>query len=123
MPSSFSEFYTSLLELINEFEKKNVMLRVEKNSDFDLVRVLGENITSLSRASAGLDDVSELAYTAAEHHPYWGLLYHSSQISKIVLEKWNGQLDSEETSEINWLIDELKNDCEKLKEESEKTDG
>jgi hypothetical protein len=44
------------------------------------------------------------------------LLYHASQISKTVLDKWNSDLTKEELDEISWSVDELKNTCEKLKE-------
>lgn len=116
MPNSFLEFYDSLLELVKSFEKKNVMLKVEEDLESNIVRIFGENITSLARAKTGLDDVSELAYATAEHHPYWGLLYHCSQIAKIALEKWDDKITKEELDEIEWSISELKNMCNKLKE-------
>ena len=114
--SSFSEFYNSLLELTKSFEDKNTMIKIEKDLESDIIKAFGENITSVARAKNGLEDVSELAVTTAEHHPFWGLLYHCSQISKISLDKWNDELTKEELDEIQWSIDELKNTCKKLKE-------
>jgi hypothetical protein len=76
-------------------------------------------MSALSRAKNGLDDVSELAFATAEHHPYWNLLYHASQISKATLEKWNSELTKEELDEIVWSIAELKNTVEKLREKLE----
>ncbi|MBI1829626.1 MAG: hypothetical protein HY222_02445 [Thaumarchaeota archaeon] len=60
--------------------------------------------------------MSELAYTTAEHHPYWSLIFNSSQILKIVLEKWNDNLTKEELDEISWNVDEIKNTARKLEE-------
>ncbi|MBI3623695.1 hypothetical protein HY212_06485 [Candidatus Pacearchaeota archaeon] len=60
--------------------------------------------------------MSELAYTTAEHHPYWNLIFNSSQILKIVLEKWNDNLTKEELDEISWNVDEIKNTARKLEE-------
>jgi len=120
MSNSFSEFYNSLLELAKSFEKNNVMLKIEEDLETNIIRVFGQNITALARAKTGLDDVSELAYTTAEHHPYWGLLYHCSQISKIALEKWDDKITKEELDEIEWSIDELKNMCNKLRESSQR---
>ncbi|MGQ0605683.1 MAG: hypothetical protein ACT4OD_01845, partial [Candidatus Nitrosotenuis sp.] len=59
-------------------------------------------------------DMSELAYTTAEHHPYWNLLYSVCQIAKITLDKWDLDLTQEELGEISWSIDELKNTCQKI---------
>ncbi len=115
--NNFSNFYQSLLELVKSYEKQNIMLKVEENLESNIIRIYGEKIDSLSRAKNGIEDVSELAYTVAEHHPYWGLLYNSSQIGKTALDKWTGSLSKEELDEIDWSIDELKNACKKLKED------
>jgi hypothetical protein len=117
MSDSFLEFYNSLSELVKSFEKNNVMLKVEEDLEANIIRIFGQNITSLARAKTGLDDVSELAYTTAEHHPYWGLLYHCSQIAKIALEKWDNKITKEEIDEVEWSINELKNMCKKLRED------
>ena len=69
----------------------------------------------VSRAERALYDIQELADSTAEHHPYWILLYNCSQISKLILEKWNDDLTEEDLSEIRWMISELENSCKKLK--------
>lgn len=114
---TFSDFYESLLELVKSYEEKNTMLRVEENIESNIIRIYGEKINSISRAKNGIEDVAELAYTVAEHHPYWGLLYNCTQIAKIALDKWDDNLSKEECDEIDWSIDELKNTCKKLKED------
>jgi hypothetical protein len=112
---TFSEFYKSLLQLVKTFEEKNTMLKVEEDAALNIIRIFGENADSISRAKSGLEDVVELAYATAEHHPYWALLYNSSLISKAVLEKWSDDLTEEDLSEIRWMISELENSCNKLK--------
>ena len=114
---TFSDFYESLLELVRSYESQNTMLKVEENLESNIIRIYGEKIDSLSRAKNGIEDVAELAYTVAEHHPYWGLLYNCTQIAKNVLDKWDENLTKEEFDEIDWSIDELKNTCKKLKED------
>ena len=111
---TFSEFYKSLLQLVKTFEEKNTMLKVEEDAALNIIRIFGENADSISRAKSGLEDVVELAYATAEHHPYWILLYNSSLISKAVLEKWNEDLSEEDLSEIQWMVSELQNSCDKL---------
>ena len=73
------------------------------------------NDDQVSRAERALYDIQELADSTAEHHPYWVLLYNCSQISKSILEKWNDDLTEEDLSEIRWMISELENSYDKLK--------
>ena len=113
---TFSEFYRTLLQLVKTFEGKNTMLKVEEDAALNIIRIFGEKADSVSRAKSGLEDVVELAYATAEHHPYWTLLYNSSLISKVILEKWNEDLSEEDLSEIQWMISELQNSCDKLKD-------
>jgi len=117
---TFSDFYESLLELVKSYEDQNTMLKVEENLESDIIQIYGEKTDSLSRAKNGMEDVAELAYTVAEHHPYWGLLYNCTQIGKTTLDKWNDNLSKEELDEIDWSIDELKNTLKKLKEDLSK---
>ncbi len=114
---TFNDFYQSLLELVKTFENKKIILKVEEDLQSNIIRIFGENTDSLSRAKKGIDDVSEYAYTTAEHHPYWALLYHCTQVGKISLDKWNDNLTKDELDEIDWSIDELKNTCKKLRED------
>ena len=76
---------------------------------------MNPNDDPVSRAERALYDIQELADSTAEHHPYWVLLYNCSQISKSILEKWNDELTDEDLSEIRWMISELENSCNKLK--------
>jgi len=73
------------------------------------------NDDPVSRAERALYDIQEIADSTAEHHPYWVLLYNCSQISKSILEKWNDDLTEEDLSEIRWMISELENSYDKLK--------
>ena len=116
---SFKSFFDELLTLVEKYEKKQVMIKVDNEPDYEFVKIFGEKIDSILRAKTGLIDVSELAYTTAEHHPYWALLYNCSEISKTVLEKWNDKISSEEMDEIKWHIKEIENSCEKLEDLSQ----
>ena len=77
------------------------------------------NDDPVSRAERALYDIQELADSTAEHHPYWVLLYNCSQISKSILEKWNDDLTEEDLSEIRWMISELENSYDKLKNKAD----
>jgi hypothetical protein len=118
--TAFDAFYNDLHELVNKHEKNNTPLKVEKDLETDIVKIFGENVTALARAKNGLNDVTELAYATAEHHPYWNLLYNCSEIANTVLEKWKSELSKKDASDIEWSIKELKQSLEKI---SEKING
>jgi hypothetical protein len=113
--TNFENFYHDLLDFAKKYENQNLPLKIEKDLENDIVKIFGEKITSLSRAKNGLNDVTELAYTTAEHHPYWNLIYNCSEISNSVLEKWKSSLSDEDVSDIEWAIKELTQTLEKIK--------
>ncbi len=114
----FENFYRDLLELAKKYEQQNVPLKIEKDLENDVIKIFGERITSLSRAQNGLNDVTELAYTTAEHHPYWNLVYNCSEITNSVLEKWKGSLSKDDFLDIEWAIKEINQTLEKIKKKN-----
>jgi len=113
--TNFENFYHELLDLTKKHEQQNTPLKIEKDLENNIVKVFGEKITSLARAKNGLSDVTELAYTTAEHHPYWNLLYNCSEIASSVLEKWQDSLSAEDLSDIDWALKKLNQSLEKIK--------
>ena len=113
--TTFENFYQDLLNLAKKYEQQNVPLKIEKDLDNDIIKIFGEKITSLARARNGLNDVTELAYATAEHHPYWNLLYNCSEIASNVLEKWRDSLSAEDLSDIDWALKKLNESIEKIK--------
>ena len=110
----FDDFYKELQTLVKSYKDNDTMIKIESDLESQIIRIFGEKMNSLGRAKNGLADASELAFTTAEHHPYWNLLYPACQIAKIVLDKWESDLTKEELDEISWSIDELKNSCQKI---------
>jgi len=103
------KLHDAILDLIKLFEQKNILVKMQSDPDSDVIKIYGEKASAVQRARAGLEEVAELAYSTAEHHPYWNLLYNGSLILKTVLEKWNETLTNEELKEIIWYADEIKN--------------
>lgn len=116
--TSFENFYHDLLELAKKYESQSTPLKIEKDLENDIVKIFGEKITSLARAQNGLIDVTELAYTTAEHHPYWNLLYNCSEITNSILEKWKDSLSQDDVSDIEWALKELNQTLEKIKNQN-----
>ena len=113
--TDFENFYNDLLGFAKKYEQQNVPLKIEKDLNNDVVKIFGQRITSLARAQNGLNDVTELAYTTAEHHPYWNLIYNCSEIANSVLGKWHESLSESDFSDIEWAIKELNQTLEKIK--------
>ena len=107
--NSFQLFYEELKLLVEKFEKKQTQIKVESDLDFDSVKIFGEKMDSVTRAKLGIDDVAELAYTTAEHHPYWAVLYNCTEIAKTIIEKWNDELAPEQLEEMKWNLKEIQN--------------
>lgn len=113
--TNFENFYRDLVDLAKKYEQQNIPLKIETDLENNIIKIFGEKITSLSRAKNGLNDVSELAYTTAEHHPYWNLLYNCSEIASSVLDKWTESFSVKDFSDIDWAIKELNHSLEKIK--------
>jgi len=96
--------------------QEGVSAKAVVDSDAGIMRIYSEDSDPLKRASSALSEVLELSYTTAEHHPYWSILYHSTEISKIVLDRWNESLESDQVSEILWRMQEIKMTVERLAE-------
>ena len=113
--NSFENFYYDLVELIKKHEQQNTAFKIETDLENNIIKIFGENITSLARAKNGLGDVTELSYATAEHHPYWNLLYRCSEIATTVLDKWKDKLSVDDLNEIEWELKELFHSLEKIK--------
>ena len=112
--TDFDNFHHDLIELIKKYEN-DLALKVEEDLEHDIIKIFGVKITSLARAQNGLNDMTELAYTTAEHHPYWNLLYNCSEIGHTVLDKWKKSLSSDDVADIEWALKEINQTLEKIK--------
>ena len=115
--TDFNNFHHDLNELVKKYEN-DLGLKIEEDLEHDIIKIFGVKITSLARAQNGLNDITELAYTTAEHHPYWNLLYNCSEIGHTVLDKWKKSLSSEDISDIEWALKEINQTLEKIKNNS-----
>ena len=95
-------------------QNENISTKLGVDRDAGIIRIYGEGSDYIKRASSGLSEVLELAYTTAEHHPYWALLYHATEICKATLEKWEAELTPDQISEMSWRCDEIKMALERI---------
>ena len=120
--TTFDNFYHDLNELVKKYEH-DMPLKVEEDLEHDIIKIFGVKITSLARAQNGLNDMTELAYTTAEHHPYWNLLYNCSDIGHTILDKWEKSLSSDDVADIKWALKEINQTLEKIKNNSNVSDN
>lgn len=114
MPPSIEVILDRVKEILRDLESKDISARVAFDSEARIIKIYGEGSDYVKRANSGLSDIQELAYTTAEHHPYWGILYHAAEISKLVLEKWESQLTQDQIGEMSWRCDEIKMTLERM---------
>jgi len=101
-----------VLEELDNRERVSTKVGVDREAG--IIRIYGEGSDYIRRASSGLAEMLELAYTTAEHHPYWAVLYHAAEISKAALEKWESDLTADQISEMSWRCDEIKAALDRL---------
>ncbi|MGI0048117.1 MAG: hypothetical protein ACREAW_01120 [Nitrososphaera sp.] len=107
--SSIDRVLERVKPVLEELEgREKISTKVGVDRDAGIIRIYGEGSDYIRRASSGLEEMLELAYTTAEHHPYWAVLYHAAEISKATLEKWESELTADQISEMSWRCDEIK---------------
>jgi hypothetical protein len=105
----------SLVKLFNKEEGASVTISVDKESG--VIRICNqEDTTVVKKASSALSEVLELSYATSEHHPYWGILYNATEISKTILDEWDSNLSKDAISEMSWRSDKIKVALEKIYE-------
>jgi hypothetical protein len=101
----------SLLELFNKEEGASVTISIDKESE--VIRIFNQDTTIVKKASSALSEVIEFSYATSEHHPYWSILYHATEISKTILDEWDSNLSKDTISEMLWRADKIKVALEK----------
>lgn len=112
--SDIDKVLDAIKGVLEELQKQNIFFKISVDKDANLVRIYGEGSHHIKRASSGLGEVMELAYTTAEHHPYWSILYNAAEICKTVLEKWESELSADQKSEMSWRCEEIKMALERI---------
>lgn len=117
MTSAAGRILEQVSALLSDLEvNENISAKAVFDERAQIIRICLEGSDNVKRAISGLTEALELAYTTAEHHPYWTLLYHASEIAKLVLEKWEYDFTKDQVSEMAWRCDEIKMTLERLQE-------
>ena len=96
-----------------------IEMRLDADAGAGVVKIISGKATALSQAKNGLASIDELALEAAEHHPYWNLLYSCAQMAGIILDRWDGDIAQEEQSELRWHAAEIQNAIDRISSPSQ----
>ena len=100
-----SERIKSLVDLFSVEEGTTIKVITQEESG--LIKIYTQDANIVKKASSGLEELLELSYATAEHHPYWSILYNATEILKTILDSWDSDLSRDQISEMSWRIDEL----------------
>ena len=78
--------------------------RSSKYMDVDIFTIYGADVSALKEAIYGLRHIEELAYTVAEHHPYWQILSSLAEAIRVTLERWDGDMSAKDVEDIRWCL-------------------
>jgi hypothetical protein len=112
--STIDRVLEGLKPTLEELQKEGNNTSISVDKEACIVRIYSEGSDYIKRASSGLAETLELAYTTAEHHPYWSILYNATEICKTVLDKWESDLTADQLSEMSWRCEEIKMALERL---------
>ena len=112
--SSIDKVLNEIKSILEELQNKGDNMSISVDKEAGVVRIYSEGSDYIKRASSGLAETMELAYTTAEHHPYWSILYNATEICKSVLDRWDSNLTADQLSEMAWRCEEIKMALERL---------
>lgn len=110
----FDILFKRIDSLVNELKNEGIDIKVKSDFESGSLKLYTSNSDILEIARESLKDVLELSYTTAEHHPYWNILYNSSEILNTILERWDTYIDDDQVNEMLWRNNEVRCNLTKL---------
>lgn len=109
-----NDFDATCGDIQEQLEKCHASIRSAKYADADIFTMYGADVSSLKEALYGLRHIEELAYTVAEHHPYWRLLGGLTEAMRITLDRWKGDMSIQDVDDIRWCLSSIDDALTKL---------
>ena len=117
MVSEYSEYdrmYNTICSIIANLKEEGINIKTKFEKDSGFIGLYTSNTSILKRAKIGLNEILELSYSIAEHHPYWNIIYNTSEIAKITLNNWDENFSHDQIQEMLWRNGEIKNTLSRL---------
>jgi hypothetical protein len=112
--SEYDRIYNAIFSVIANLKKEGIDIQTTFEKDSGFIGLYTSNTSILKRAKIGLIEILELSYSTAEHHPYWNIIYNTSEIAKITLDNWDENFSHDQIQEMLWRNDEIKNTLTRL---------
>jgi hypothetical protein len=115
--SEYDRLYNTICSVVAILKDEGIDIQTKFEKDSGYVGLYTSNTTILKRAKISLKELLELSYSTAEHHPYWNIIYNTSEIAKTTLDKWDENFSHDQIKEMLWRNEEIKNILNRLERE------
>jgi len=115
--SEYDRLYNTICSVVAILEDEGINIQTKFEKDSGYVGLYTSNTTILKRAKNGIKELLELSYSTAEHHPYWNIIYNTSEIAKTTLDNWDENISHDQIKEMLWRNEEIKNILNRLEKE------
>lgn len=112
--SEYDRIYNAICSVITNLKEEGIDVQTKFEKDSGFIGLYTSNTSVLKRAKSGLNEILELSYSTAEHHPYWNIIYNTSEIAKTTLDNWDENFSHDQIQEMLWRNDEIKNTLTRL---------
>jgi hypothetical protein len=115
--SEYDRLYNTICSVVAILEDEGINIQTKFEKDSGYVGLYTSNTTILKRAKNSIKELLELSYSTAEHHPYWNIIYNTSEIAKTTLDNWDENISHDQIKEMLWRNEEIKNILNRLEKE------
>lgn len=112
--SEYDRMYNAICSIIANLKEEGINIKIKFEKDSGFIGLYTSNTSILKRAKIGLNEILELSYSTAEHHPYWNIIYNTSEIAKTTLDNWDENFSHDQIQEMIWRNSEIKNTLRRL---------
>ena len=112
--SEYNKICNAIRSVIADLKEEGIDINTKFDKESGFIGIYTSNTSILKKAKNGLNEILELSYSTAEHHPYWNIIYNTSEIAKTTLDTWNENFSLDQIQEMLWRNDEIKNTLNKI---------
>jgi hypothetical protein len=112
--SEYTKICNAICSVIADLKEEGIDINTKFDKESGFIGIYTSNISILKKAKNGLNEILELSYSTAEHHPYWNIIYNTAEIARAILDTWNENFSLDQIQEMIWRNDEIKNTLNRL---------
>lgn len=112
--SEYTKICNAICSVIADLKEEGIDINTKFDKEYGFIGIYTSNTSILKKAKNGLNEILELSYSTAEHHPYWNIIYNTAEIARVILNTWNENFSLDQIQEMLWRNDEIKNTLNRL---------